>query len=284
MKTKYAILAAAFAPLAVFAAEPSAATPAEAESPAFAPKLSFNAFADVETAYISRGRVLDSRPIAVQFASIEAGFDFLGSIEAAIWTQSPLSGSGSSSSYRQRAFPEEDYILRYYYDVDFAEGWRLRNGIGHMWVTCPGYKGEHSTGEFQFLQTLKTPWISPYWKLRAQHHPICETYWAVGLMRSFDIIENLSLTIDFFGDLCDARFLENHYGGNRSGDGWKDGLQALNLVFRLDYRLTEHVGLYAYAGQFSLVSSDSRDTVKATKVPQARRDLTHGGVGVAVSF
>lgn len=281
MKKTFATVAAA---AAICAQAASAGNSGETESPAFAPKLSFNAYADVETAYLSRGRILDSRPFTVQFASIEAGFDFLGSIETAIWTQSPLSGSGSSASYRQRAFPEEDYILRYYYDVDFAEGWRLRNGIGHMWVTCPGYKGEHSTGEFQFLQSLRTPWITPYWKIRAQHHPDCETYWAVGAKRSFDIIENLSLTIDFYGDICDARFLENHYGGNKSGKGWDDGLQALNLVFRLDYRLTEHVGLYAYVGQFSLVASDTRDAVKSRKVPEARRDLTHGGVGVAVSF
>ena len=44
------------------------------------------------------------------------------------------------------------------------------------------------------------------------------------------------------------------------------------------------IGLFAFVGQFCLVSDDARDAVKATKTPEARRDLTFGGVGVSFDF
>ena len=42
--------------------------------------------------------------------------------------------------------------------------------------------------------------------------------------------------------------------------------------------------LFAFVGQFCLVSDDARDAVKAMKTPEARRDLTFGGVGVSFDF
>ena len=44
------------------------------------------------------------------------------------------------------------------------------------------------------------------------------------------------------------------------------------------------IGLFAFVGQFCLVSDDARDAAKATKTPEARRDLTFGGVGVSFDF
>ena len=55
-------------------------------------------------------------------------------------------------------------------------------------------------------------------------------------------------------------------------------------VGRLDYAVMEHVDIFAFVGQFCLVSDDARDAVKGMRVPEARRDLTFGGVGVAVDF
>ena len=53
---------------------------------------------------------------------------------------------------------------------------------------------------------------------------------------------------------------------------------------RLDYALVEHVNLFAFVGQFCLLSSEARDAVKAADGPEMRRDITFGGVGIAVDF
>ena len=59
---------------------------------------------------------------------------------------------------------------------------------------------------------------------------------------------------------------------------------SFSAYVRLDYRLAEHIGLFAFVGQFCLVSDDARSATKSMKVPEARRDLTYGGVCLALDF
>ena len=246
--------------------------------------FSFNAFADIETAYICRGHVWDTRPYSAQYAAAEADLEKFGILEASVWTQSAMSGDGTSSRMSRYAYAEADYLLRYYYDIDIAKGWRLRNGVGRQWVTNPGYVGGRTLCDWQALQVLNTPWITPYWRLRVIHKPIDETFWCIGVKRTFEIIDKLTFTIDFFGDLGDRRHYQNLYGPKPSGHNYRGGLKDLTLVGRLDYAVVEHVNIFAFVGQFCIVSDDARDAVKGMHVPEAKRELTFGGVGVAVEF
>lgn len=263
----------------------AAATALKAEV-GLADRFSFNASADIETAYICRGYVWDTRPFSVQDASVGVDLAPAGIVEATVWTYSPMSSSGQSSELTHYAYAEADYILRYYYDIDFAEGWKLRNGVGKQWVTNPGFRGGRSVVDWQALQVLNNPYLTPYWRLRVIRHPFEETYWVLGLKRSFGILDDLTLTADFFGDVGDRRHMDNLYGGwaDETGTRLHWGLHALNFVLRLDYRLFEHVGLFAFVGQFCVVGSDARDAVKWIDAPEARRDMTFGGAGVSVSF
>lgn len=249
-------------------------------------RLSFNAYADVESAYICRGYVYDKRPYSAQCAAAEADLDPLGIFEASVWTYSATSPGGHSAAMSRYAYAEADYLLRWYYDVDIEKGWRLRNGLGRQWVTNPGFKGGHTVCDWQALQVLKTPWITPYWRLRVIRRPFEELYWVVGVKRPFEIMDKLTFTADFFGDIGDGRHFANLYGPkrHRPDSSYRGGLQALNLVFRLDYRLMDHVNLFAFIGQFDLVSDDARKAVKASTAKEAARDLTYGGVGVSVDF
>jgi len=248
--------------------------------------LSLSAYADVETAYVSRGYIWDTRPFSVQSAAGAVDFGAFGKVEASVWTYSAMTDRGTSSRMTRYAYAEVDYLVRYYYDVDIAEGWRLRNGLGRQWVTNPGYVGGRTLCDWQALQVLNTPWVTPYWRLRLIRRPVDEAYWAVGVKRSFELCEGLVFTADFFGDVGDRRHYKDLYGPNpkRSSGSWRGGLKALNLVFRLDYRLSEHVSLFGFVGQFCLVRDDARAAVKAASGPEMRRDLTYGGIGVALDF
>ena len=284
--TAIPIFVAAFALCAVRAlfAEDVIADEATELIPAEHKLFSFNAFADVETAYICRGYIWDTRPYSAQYAAAAADLEKFGILEASVWTQSAMSGDGTSSEMSRYAYAEADYLLRYYYDIDIAEGWRLRNGVGRQWVTNPGYVGGRTLCDWQALQVLNTPWITPYWRLRVIRQPIDETFWCIGVKHSIEIIDKLTFTIDFFGDLGDRRHYQNLYGPKAEGRDYRGGLKDLVLVGRLDYAVMEHVGIFAFVGQFCLVSDDARDAVKGMRVPEARRDLTFGGVGVAVEF
>ena len=163
--------------------------------------LSLSAYADVESAYVSRGFIWDTRPFSVQYAAGATDLGVFGKLEAAVWTYSAMTDNGTSAKLTRYAYAEADYRLRYYYDVDLAEGWRLRNGLGPQWVTNPGFSGGRTLRDWQVLQFLDTPWITPYWRLRLIRRPIDETYWVVGVKRKFELCEGLAFTADFFGDL-----------------------------------------------------------------------------------
>ena len=66
----------------------------------------------------------------------EVDLDMFGKVEASVWTQSAMSEKGTSAEMSRYAYAEIDYLLRYYYDIDIAEGWRLRNGVGRR--VCEG--------------------------------------------------------------------------------------------------------------------------------------------------
>ena len=248
--------------------------------------FSFHAYADIETAYVCRGFIWDARPYSAQYADTVVDFDKFGRAEASTWTYSAMSSSGTSARMSRYAYAEVDYLLRYYYDIEIADGWRLQNGVGRQWVTTPGYRGGRTLMDWQALQVLHNPWLTPYWRLRVIRRPIQELYWVIGVKRSFSLLDDLSLTFDLFGDLGNNRHYVNLYGprGGKPGAGYTGGLQALTFMTRLDYALVDHVNLFAFVGQFCLVSSDARDAVKAASGPEMRRDLTFGGVGIAVDF
>ena len=248
--------------------------------------LSFHAFADVETAYISRGYIWDTRPYSAQYADTVVDFDKFGRAEAAVWTYSAMSSSGTSAEMSRYAYAELDYLLRYYFDIEIADGWRLQNGVGRQWVTNPGFRGGHTLMDWQALQVLHNPWLTPYWRLRAIHKPIKELFWVIGVKRSFSFMDDLTLTLDLSTDIGDNRHYVNLYGpkdgvpGARYHGVFKD----FAFMARLDYALVEHVDLFAFVGQFCLLSSEARDAVKAADGPEMRRDITFGGVGIALDF
>ena len=272
---------------AAFAEDVVAESVEEAEPEATGRKwLSFHAFADIETAYVSRGYIWDTRPYSAQYADTVLDLDKFGRAEASIWTYSPMSSSGTSASMSRYAYAEIDYLLRYYYDIEIADGWRLQNGVGRQWVTNPGFHGGHTLMDWQALQVLHNPWLTPYWRLRVIRKPIRELFWVVGVKRAFSLMDDLTLTLDLSSDIGDNRHYVNLYGprdgvpGARYHGVFKD----FTFVARLDYALVEHVDLFAFVGQFCLLSSEARDAVKAADGPEMRRDLTFGGVGVALAF
>ena len=100
----------------------------------------------------------------------------------------------------------------------------------------------------------------------------------------FEVWDDLSFTIDFFGELGDEHHFAAQYGPNVRRAHYHGGLQALNLVLRFDYKITENLGVYAFVWQFDLVSDDARDTVKASPAPESKRDLTVFGAGLSLNF
>ena len=248
--------------------------------------VSLSAFAEIQSAYLARGMVIDSHPFSAQFVDGEIKLGKFGHFGGHAWSVASLSGTGQGAA-RRNAYNEVDYNLHYVYDWSLADEWTLENRVARQWVTLPGYHGKASTFcEWHAAQTLHNPYVTPYWLLRHCCRPSPWNYWDLGLKRSFEVWDDLTFTIDFFGELGDAHHFTAQYGPKPGDPGsrYHGGLQALNLVLRLDYKVTENLGIYAFVWQFDLVSDDARDTVKASPAPESKRDLTVFGAGLSLNF
>ena len=250
------------------------------------PKLSFKGSAEVRSAYLSRGKVVDARPFSAQFADGRLGLWGWGSVGGSVWSVSSFSREGQSAS-RRNAYNEADYNLHYDYALEICDEWTLANRLALQWVTLPGYHADMATRrEWHVAQELRNPFLTPYFLLRRAYGPVQWCYWRVGLLRRFDISERLSFVVDGFGELSDSRLFDERYGKARGHfcSGRHAGLNALNIVIGVEYKISDNLKAYASVRQFALVSEDARAAIKASSAPQSKRDLTVATVGVAVSF
>ena len=249
--------------------------------------MSVLGYGEVRTAYISRGKVVDAAPISAQFADGKLAIGDFGSIGASVWSASSFSGRGQSVSKRY-AYNEADYNLHYCYGMKLADDWTLSSRVAMQWVTFPGYRRPDlgSRCEWHASQRLENPWLTPYYLLRRAYEPIQWCYWRVGLERRFAIADKFAFIVDGFGEIGDGKLFFSQYGApvGRDEASSHGGLNALNIVFGVEYALTENIKVYGSVRQFGLVSADARRDVKASSAAQSRRDLTVAMIGVQVRF
>lgn len=276
------IALAAVAPLLVAASAFASDTNEVAASQAS--RLHFSAFADVQSSYWARGVIVDENPFSAQFVSLDADLRPFGHVGGYAWSVSSMARRGQSAN-RQNFYNEVDYCAYYGYSLALAEDWALDSNFGPKWVTLPGYHPHAATMyEWDFWQSLKNPYVTPYYLLRRFYYHDDMTYWEVGLTRAWELCDSLTLTTSFFGELGNSRHFRAQYGPNPNGKGYSNGLMSLNLMVRLDYALTDWVGLYAFVHQFDVVSGDARDALDASRAPEAHKDFTIFGVGITLNF
>ena len=251
-------------------------------------RLSVNAFADVETAFLCRGFVWDTHPISTQYLDLDFDGAPVGRFGAYTWgllQKSPASHA-DGQSYRCN---EIDYGLRYAYDLELAKDWVLVSGVVRQWVTFPGreHRCSNSVIDWQVFQSLRNPYLVPYWKMRYIYKPFEELYWIAGVKRSFPIVKDkLDLTLDFFGDFGDARHCMNIFGPkpHDPSSNYHGGIQSLNAVVRLDYHVAKHVNVFAFVAEYSVIDEAGRRALKARRDLDGIRDIVYGGVGLSLEF
>ncbi len=247
-------------------------------------RLHMFAYADVESAYWMRGLIADSRPYASLFADMNYDLSPAGRIGAYVWSACSFSDGGQSLS-RRNSFNEFLYAVYYGYTYEFTDEWGLDSVFYKQWVTAPGYWPDaHSRSELNFSQSLKNPYLTPYYLMRRAIHGKEWVYWEVGLTRSWKLTERIRMTTTIFGEFGDDRHFLSQYGRDPNGDSYRHGLMALNAKVKFNYMLNKYASLFAYVHQFDMADKDARDAVKHSPAANATRDLTIFGVGVAFQF
>ena len=251
--------------------------------------LSLTAGADVRSAYLSRAKVCEARPMSSQSVSGDVQLypiHLPGRVGIDFWTISSLTHK-MDSIHKNMFFHERDFTLRYGYDWEIAEDWRLANDVMSTWVNLPGYwpGSDFCRHEWRFAQRLDNPWVTPYYLIRRSVHPDDWLYVRIGAQHAFRLTDTLSLTPNFYAECGNDRHFRQRYGAN--DPPWKsydNGVQALNAVLTLSWKVTKWATIFASVQQFDIVDDDARDRTKARKTHNSRRDLTVGTVGVVCRF
>ncbi len=252
----------------------------------------------VRTAYHSRGRIIEDRPVFTTLT--RAGFDTkdygnFGKIGFWNWTVSSLTGRRDAT--HRRPLNEMDYGIFWNYTWDFGQygdnwkGWSLNSEILKDWLTLKGYsaaacatKSNASINEWRFGQSLENPYITPFYLLRRAHHKQDWFYARVGVRRKFALTDTLAFTPQFYTENGDNRHFERRYGKRVDGGKYHSGLMALNLILELSWKISDCATLYTSVHQFCVTSEDARDNIKTQKKPGPRRDLTIAAVGLRFRF
>lgn len=251
--------------------------------------LSLRFVPEFRTAYISRGRVCEDRPVSTQLIKADAGIGPYGRVGLWNWDVSAL-GNRRQNIYR-RAFHEVDYGIYYRYDWEITEGWTLTTDIMKDWITLPGARGkvrghgDATMHEHRFYEALKNPYLTVWCLIRRGTHPYDWTYYRVGAQHGFALTDELTLTPIFYAELADERLFRHRYGQNVSGGSYHSGIQSLVAQLQLSWKVKDWLSLTATITQFGIVSEDARESiVENGAIGQRHRDLTIFGVGAVVKF
>jgi hypothetical protein len=250
--------------------------------------LSFTYQPDVRTAYLSRGRISEDRPIQSNLLRFDVYLDDYGGI--GIWHWHYHSLTPRQREKRDRQFAESDWGVFYNYNLELAEGWTLKNEVMMRWFTFLFYHAPYkdtsdaSCTEVYLEQALENPYVTPLFRMRRCFLGSKYFYARVGFRRKFaaewfPALEGLTVTPAFYVDFGDDN-QRARYGTRPHGDAWDEGVMSVLGELNVSYPLSEYVSVFATLQQMGVVNKDARDAISG----KAHRDYTVFTIGAKCRF
>jgi hypothetical protein len=265
---------------------------AAGEEPTLLSPFGVEADFQIRSAYHSRMRVSEDRPIAATEVRLNADVGPLGEVGVMNWNCSSL--CNRYADVHRRAFCEVDYAVFWKYDLSLSDGVTLSSEFMHWWITLPQniepYKGkeDRSLYELWYVGALKNPYLVPSVLIRRGWVNANWVYFRYGVSRSFTVFDfgteasprPLTVTPGFFVETGSQALYEARFGKKSSGRRYHTGIGSCLAQVSVDWHATENVSFMARVEQFDLVSNDARDGVHGRQ----RRDYTMFRLGVRFVF
>ena len=253
--------------------------------------LGFDADMQFRSAYHSRMRVSEDRPIATLDVRMHLDVGPFGRVGIMNWNRSSL--CNRKSDVHRRAFNEVDYAAFWHYDLELSENFVLSSEVMNWWITQPQniepYRGksDRSTYELWYVGSFKNPYLVPSLLVRRGWNNSSWVYFQYGVSKSFRICDfgdagsprPLEITPGFFVETGDNGLFESRFGKKGSGN-YHTGIGSCIAQIAMKWKATENLTFHAMLQQFDLVSSDARDGVHGNY----RRDFTMFRIGMKFSF
>ena len=247
------------------------------ENTAIAP-LHVEGSLETRSAYISRAKVVEDRPSAIQDVSIDSEIGPFGRLGLAEWSYSSL--CNRSQEIHRRAFSEFDLGVYWNYDWNFADDWKICNRVYHWWIVLEGYRHDevdYSTYEWWYTGSIDNPYLVPSLLMRRGWNNENWAYFKVGLSKplTFETLSpQLTFTPGIFCDLGNKPLFEARYGD--------DGCGAMAALAQFSITYTPHsaFSFYAILQQYGLTDHNLRQRAGGMN----HRDITILTIGANVRF
>jgi hypothetical protein len=240
------------------------------------------AFADTEfeSAHVSIGRLKSAYPVFNLEFGVGADFAEYGYLLFSTWTESDL-----TNHYRDRRhqpMQEVDPLLSYGYKINLADGWTLDSRVGAQWNLMLGSYGaaRRSYDEWQFRETLATPYITFWYGMRNFYLPVAKASFNFGALRSFAISERFSLVPSVRFDGGSDRWNVQRFGYTPESNRIGRGLNSCSLKLLLNYRLTDNFDLYCGVMGYFAIDGDVRDELDANPSREAKSECAIFSTGI----
>jgi hypothetical protein len=250
-----------------------------------------NADMHFRSAYQSRMRVSEDRPVAVFDIRTHVDVGPLGRVGVMNWNRSSF--CNRNADIRRRAFNEVDYAAFWHYDMELTEGVVFSSEFMNWWLTQPQNiepycgKKDNSTHEFWYVGSLKNPYLVPSLLVRRGWLHNSWVYFRYGVSKPFVVCDlgtaeesrPLVVSPGVFAETGDNGLFESRFGKKESGN-YHTGIGTCIVQVSAKWSVSENLSFHAMLQQFSVVSSDARDRIHGNY----HRDLTMFRVGMNLSF
>ena len=224
-------------------------------------------YADISaSSYLySLGSVRADHPVWMMEGDVVQRLSLLGHVLVGYWALSDL-GRHGDRSHRSGVYESDPYLF-YGYDWNFADGWRLRNRLGMIWIFNEGYNVDvvHLMREWTYIGEITSPWATFCGQARAVDGR--GTYVRIGVHHGFEMSDGLfSVTphVALYGG--SGRWNRKRYGDFVDGRSIAAGLGTLDYGVRLDVPIKWGASWY-----LDLCGYDAFDSRTRTQMRERRR-------------
>jgi hypothetical protein len=174
----------------------------------------------------------------------------------------------------------------YGYDFKFADGWSLDSRLGAQWNLMTGYYGEDrkSYDEWQFRETLVTPYITLWYAMRNFYLPVTKASFRLGAKRSFPLTKQLSIVPMAWFDGGSDRWNVQRFGYTDGQERIGRGLNSCSLKLLFNYHLADYIDVYCGVMGYFVVDDDIRAELDANPSREAKSECVIFSTGLRFSL
>ena len=239
---------------------------------------------EFESAHVSMGRLKAAYPVLNLEVGAGADFNEYGYFLVSTWTESDL-----TNHYRDRRhqpIQEFDPVVLYGYKLALMEGWSLDSRVGAQWNLMTGYYGaaRRSYDEWQFRETLETPYVTVWYAMRNFYLPVTKASFRVGAKRAFPLTEKLSLVPMVWVDGGSDIWNEQRFGYSDRLERIGRGINSCSVKCLVNYRLCDHLDVYCGVMGYWAIDDDIRAELGANPSREAKRECVVLSTGLRWSL